>query len=167
MTTLAEKSHVTQNMGFMDRAVRLFIGVIIMGFAYFIGMSGVTGANLGSHEWNVWGSYAMVIALYPILTGMLGWEPLYAMFGVRGCDDAGRNQCGTLPYQFKALIGHSPKYCESDAEHSLEACHDEPEDHPHHKVWRVDEEPMLYPDDRAWHKYFVRTHQVEEKVEKK
>lgn len=150
MTILAEKSHATQNIGLIDRVLRLVIGVAMITTAYYY----TAYANLPAESWDPLGSYTMLAAIYPLLTGMLGWEPLYALFSVRSCSDSGRNQCGTFPYQWKSLIGHAPKYCESDAEHSLEACHDEPGDHPRHRIWRVDHEPMLYPDDKEWHGYF-------------
>lgn len=149
MLTLAEKSHVVQNMGLIDRGVRLLAGMALLAISYYYAVH----ADI---KYEVFEFVAFAIALYPIFTGMFGWDPLYAIFQARTCSDSGRNQCGTLPYQLKAMMGHGPKYCETDSERSLEACHDEPEEHPHHKVWRVDQEPMLYPDDKAWHKYFAK-----------
>lgn len=154
MITLAEKSHVVQNMGLVDRAVRLLIGVALLSVSYFYAIH-------AEGQYQIVEFFSFAIALYPIFTGMFGWDPAYAMFHGRTCSDTGRNQCGTLPYQLKSMMGHAPKYCESDAEHSLEACHDEPEEHPHHKVWRIDEEPILYPDDKAWHRYFTRKQTTE------
>ncbi len=153
MITLAEKSHVIQNMSLIDRVLRVLIGAAMMGgaFYYYNAYGDLQALNV-----EAWGFYALAIAVYPLMTGMLGWDPFYAMFHLRSCSDSGKNPCGTFFYQWKSMTGHTPRYCESDAEHSLEACHDEPEEHPHHKVWRVDEEPMLYPDDRAWHRYFIR-----------
>lgn len=149
MITLAEKSHVVQNMGLIDRALRLLIGVALLGVSYYYAIhSGM--------KFEIFEFYSFAIALYPVFTGMFGWDPFYALFNGRSCSDTGRHQCGTLPYQWKVLMGHAPKYCESDTEHSLESCHDGAEEHPHHKVWRVDEEPMLYPDDKAWRGYFKR-----------
>jgi hypothetical protein len=152
MITLSEKAHPKQNIGLIDRLLRLFIGAALIGAAYYYSAY----VDLVARIWDVWGSFSMMIALYPIFTGMLGWDPFYALFHVRSCSITGRNQCGTLPYQVKAMFGHAPKYTESETEHSLESCHDEPVEHPHHKVWRVDEDPILYPDDKAWHSYFLR-----------
>ena len=155
MITLAEKSHVVQNMGLIDRVLRLFVGVALLSVSYYYAVH-------ADVKYQLFEFYSFAIALYPIFTGMFGWDPFYAIFHGRTCSDTGRNQCGTLPYQWQAMMGHAPKYCESDTEHSLESCHDEPEEHPHHKLWRVDQEPMLYPDDKAWHRYFTRK-QTEEK----
>ena len=149
MITTSEKAHALQNMGLIDRVLRLLIGVALVSVSYYF----VVHAGVKTE---MYAAYLFAVSLYPIFTGMFGWDPLYAAFNGKTCGDSGRNQCGTLPYQWMAMLGRAPKYCESDAEHSLEACHDEPEEHPRHKVWRVDEEPMLYPDDKAWHRYFRR-----------
>ena len=148
MTTLAERAQVLQNMGLIDRVIRLFLGTMILGWTYYFSIQ--PGMN------DDWATYSYGIALYPVFTGMLGWDPFYALFGGRSCRSSGRHPCGSLPYQVKALFGHAPRYCDTDAERSLEACHDDPADHPHHKVWRVDIDPVLYPDDKAWHRYFTQ-----------
>ena len=152
MITRSEKAHPKQNIGLIDRVSRLIVGAILISTAYYFSAY----EDLAARIWDVWGSFSMMIALYPIFTGMLGWDPLYALFQVRSCSISGRNQCGTLPYQVKVMFGHIPEYTESESEHSLESSRDEPFEHPHHKVWRVDVEPVLYPDDKAWHRYFTR-----------
>jgi len=157
MITLAEKSRVVQNTGFIDRIIRLIVGVALLGSSYYYAVH--TGVRVEEFA-----TYFFALSLYPIFTGMFGWDPLYALFHGRTCSDTGRNQCGTLPYQWKAMMGHAPKYCDTDAEHSLEACHDEPIEHPHHKVWRVDEEPIMYPDDKAWRGYLRRKQTTHKKA---
>jgi hypothetical protein len=149
MNTLAEKSHVVQNMGLIDRLLRLLVGVALLSVSYYYAVH--SGVKYEIFEFSVF-----AIALYPIFTGMFGWDPAYAMFHARTCGDSGRNQCGTLPYELKAAVGRAPKYCEGETEHSLESCHDESEDRPRHKVWKVDMDPILYPDDRDWKEYMHR-----------
>ena len=53
-----------------DRAVRVILGIalLIIGFGV---MSGTTGTIVG------------VVALVPLLTGVVGWCPIYALFGFR------------------------------------------------------------------------------------
>ena len=138
----------------MDRSLRLLIGAALIGAAYYFSAY----QDVAVRIWDVWGSFSTLIAIYPILTGMLGWDPLYALLHIRSCGTSPRNQCGTLPFQVKAMFDHVPKYTESETEHSLESCHDEPMERPHHKIWRVDEAPILYPDDKDWHGYFARKH---------
>jgi hypothetical protein len=96
----------------------------------------------------------------------MGWDPLYALLHVRTCSDTGRHQSGSMPYQIVTMFGHTPKYTESDRERSLGSTHEEPEEHPHHKVWRVDQEPAIYPDDKAWHRFFTRKGAKEQAKEK-
>lgn len=152
MITLTKDAHPLQNIGLLDRVIRLLIGAVLIGTSYYY----VAHMDQVASVWDVWGTYAILIAIYPIMTGMLGWDPFYAALHMRSCGDAGRNQAGTLPYQVEAMFGHTPKYTESDSERSLGSTHDEAVEHPHHKIWRVDEDPILYPDDKAWHRYFMR-----------
>ncbi len=72
------------------------------------------------------------------------------MFRVKSCSPTGKNQCGTLPYQFKATMGDAPLVCDISEEHSLESCHDEGMEPPHHKMWRINQNPMIYPDESDW-----------------
>ncbi len=150
MTTLAiVEPSVMQNMGFFDRLFRLALGISMIAFAYYFAVyAGFTSAG--------WGGYAMLISIYPILTGTLGWDPFYAMFNVKSCSLTGRNRCGTLPYEFKAMTGHAPEVCEIDSEHSLESCHDAGVTKPHHKYWRINQDPMIYPDDADWDEFLER-----------
>lgn len=157
MITLSENVRPIENIGLIDRLVRFLIGGgALVYFVFYTEMQ---------HPIMMVASQVLVagVCVYLMITAMLGWEPLYAVFRVKSCSITGRNQCGTIPYQFKALIGHAPKYCESDSEHSLEACHDEPQERPHHKLWKVDQEPMLYPDDATLDAY-VRSQERKEQM---
>ncbi len=51
-------------MGITDRVIRIILGVII--------------AVLGIHFGSWWG----LIALIPLLTGLIGYCPLYTLFGI-------------------------------------------------------------------------------------
>jgi hypothetical protein len=103
--TLAKDSRVLQDVGLVDRVLRLVIGAALMGSAYYL-------ANPIELPLPRWGhAFAFGIALYPIFTGMLGRDPFYAMFNAKTCGDTGKNQCGSLSYQVKAMSGHVPKFC--------------------------------------------------------
>ncbi|MCC6208385.1 MAG: DUF2892 domain-containing protein [Gammaproteobacteria bacterium] len=94
------KLRVVQNIGLMDRGVRVLAGIVLLGGG-FISMVMIDANN--------WGPYAMLISIYPFLTSGIGWDPLYAMFGTRTCTlESGRNQCGTLPYEVDAKLGNKP-----------------------------------------------------------
>lgn len=151
MVTSSDNVHPIQNMGLVDRVLRFAGGALILGaIVLYFEME---------HAWFPLTVmvYATAISIYPLLTGLIGWDPFYALFKIRSCNDSGRNQCGTFPYQVKAMTGHAPRYCDDGEERSLEACHDEPGERPHHALWRVEQEPMLYPDDRTLDEY-VRKH---------
>ena len=56
-----------RNEGSMDRALRIFLGVFLIGMA----LSGVTA----------WGWIAVV----PLITGLFGTCPLYSILGINTC----------------------------------------------------------------------------------
>lgn len=145
MLTRAEKSFACQNIGLIDRILRAIVGsAMLAGGAVFVIQAGEI------HAYNTMEAgmlVMMLVSIYPLLTAIIGVDPFYSAAGIRSCSDRGWNQCGTFPYQVKAALGKAPRYCETDGEHSLASCHDEPVENPHHVYWRVDQEPMLYPDD--------------------
>lgn len=96
---------VAQNLGLFDRIARLVLGWSLLGYAAFDLMFGGATAS--------WHGFAMIIAIYPLMTGMLGQDPLYALIHARSCDTQGRNQCGTMPFEIAAALGKHPT-CSSD-----------------------------------------------------
>ena len=57
-----------KNVGNIDRAVRIVIGIIILGLFFVLNES---------YRW--WA----IVGLIPILTGLAGWCPAYVPFGIR------------------------------------------------------------------------------------
>lgn len=55
-----------------DRIVRIGVGVVLLVIGFGV-VGGTTGIILG------------LVALVPLVTGLVGWCPLYAVFGVRTC----------------------------------------------------------------------------------
>jgi hypothetical protein len=64
---------LTQNVGTLDRIARIALGILVA--AAFLG--GVVTGPLG------WA--AAVVALIMLVTGAVGFCPLYALLGVRTC----------------------------------------------------------------------------------
>jgi hypothetical protein len=157
MITPSEKVRTLENIGLIDRLFRFIIGGAALGYFVLYGLMQHPHLSMTVQV------TITALALYPLITAMMGWDPVYAVFGARSCSSTGRHQCGTLPYQFKAIMGHAPKYCESETEHSLEACHDDTQERPHHTLWKVEQEPMLYPDDATLDAY-VRKQERKERV---
>ncbi len=143
--------YVLQNMGLIDRVARFVIGGAMLAYAVPPYASWGTPLTLGQQ------TLMIGISAYALMTAIIGWDPLYALLHVRSGSATGRNQCGTFPYEVKAMLGRDPNYCDSDeigVEHSLEACHDTPQEQPHHATWKVDQEPMIYPSDAQLNTYF-------------
>lgn len=103
-----------ENIGLLDRMVRFFGGGALMTF-------GVLSALFTGHD--VMSAIAVLLAIYPLMTTIMGWDPIYQLLGTRTCAvEGGRNQCGTLPYEVDSALGHEPKPNEGyNYDHSLTA----------------------------------------------
>lgn len=66
---------MTQNVGCMDRALRIVVGLLLIALAY----TGTIGA---------WG----YIGVVPLLTGLIRYCPAYSIFG---CKTIRSGSCGT------------------------------------------------------------------------
>ena len=63
---------MANNEGFLDRTVRVIIGLVLLAFP--LGVFGIENA----HAWG-W------IGIVPLMTGLVGICPLYSLFGIRTC----------------------------------------------------------------------------------
>ena len=61
----------TPNEGGLDRTFRIVFGLFLILAGY------VTGGT--------WGIVLYVVALVPLLTGLIGWCPLYSLFRIDTC----------------------------------------------------------------------------------
>ena len=59
-----------KNAGNIDRTVRVVLGIIILALWFF----------LPGHA-----KYFALIGLIPLLTALIGWCPLYSIFGINTC----------------------------------------------------------------------------------
>lgn len=160
MIIKSEKVKASQNLGLIDRVLRLVIGTAaLVGGVVFL----QEASELLMQSTGVTVFIVMIASLYPLLTALVGVDPFYFATRIRSCSDSGRNQCGTLPYQIMAMLGTAPAYCESASERSLTACHNEREEHPHHPSWTIDQEPMIYPDDATMDEFAEREKDQENK----
>jgi hypothetical protein len=107
-----------ENIGLIDRMLRFFGGGALM-------IYGVMSAVLTGHD--VVSAIAILLAVYPLMTTMMGWDPIYELLGARSCEvEGGRNQCGTLPFELDSALGHEPKPDAGyDYDHSLAGSHHE------------------------------------------
>ena len=61
---------MTKNVGSIERIIRIIAGLALIAWAL-----------LGSSSMAVWGWVGIV----PLLTGLVGWCPPYAIFGISSC----------------------------------------------------------------------------------
>jgi len=59
---------MTRNEGTMDRAVRVVLGLALLSLVF-----------VGPHTW------VGLVGLVPLLTGLVGFCPVYRLLGVRTC----------------------------------------------------------------------------------
>jgi len=105
-----------QNLGLLDRTVRLVIGGAMLAAGLFL-IAG--GGNV------VYGVGITLFSIYPLMTTMMGWDPLYQAMHSRSCRiEGGRNACGTLPFEVDAALGHKP-VPDHEYDHSLSGSHHE------------------------------------------
>lgn len=58
-----------RNLANWDRALRVFVGALLLYIGFFGGATGILGAACRIFFW------------LPLATGLLGWSPVYAFFG--------------------------------------------------------------------------------------
>ncbi|MGD8886321.1 MAG: DUF2892 domain-containing protein [Gammaproteobacteria bacterium] len=116
MKRFRQKLGVVENLGWLDRTIRVAFGASLISIpCYYL----ITGSLMSP-----WYAFLMLLAVYPIMTGVLGTDLLYNMFGIKSCDTSERNVCGTFPYEIDAALGRKP-VSNSDIERRLENAHHE------------------------------------------
>jgi len=109
---------VVQNIGLTDRLIRFFGGGAILAWGALSLAMGATPTLA---------TVAILIAVYPLMTTVMGWDPFYQLLGTRTCSlEGGRNQCGTLPYEVDAAVGHDPQP-DKEYDHSLTGSQHKPD----------------------------------------
>ena len=87
-----------ENIGVIDRSARLLGGFLLLLPLIFAttNVSDLLMNNL---------TYAIIILSYLMLTGMMGWDPVYMLFNGKTCGTSEKHPCGSYPYQLRALFG--------------------------------------------------------------
>jgi hypothetical protein len=98
MPQLIDKSlqnrYVLQNVGLFDRIIRVVVGLAMIGFWFFYPVESV----------NIWLALLALVGIYPLLSGILGWCPIYAMLHTKTCGSDEHNSCGTFPDQVEHMM---------------------------------------------------------------
>lgn len=91
-----QTSHRLQNIGIIDRFVRVFVGSFMIGVGFFYPMDSMS----------IWLAVLPLAGIIPLLSGILGWCPVYALFHTKSCGMDANNPCSTFPDQLLHLFGH-------------------------------------------------------------
>jgi len=89
-----QNSNALQNIGLIDRTVRVIVGLAMISVVLFYPFESV----------NLWFAILPLLGVYPLLSGILGWCPTYALFHTKSCGTDGHNSCGTFPDQLDHMI---------------------------------------------------------------
>lgn len=87
-------SNALQNIGLIDRLVRIGVGAGMIGVWFFYPVEIVS----------MWFAVLPLLGVFPILSGIIGWCPAYAMFHTKSCGTDEHNSCGTMPDQLNHMI---------------------------------------------------------------
>lgn len=79
------KLTLLQNVGRWERLARFLAGTALGAYGILIALQGRA----------VWPTVAVLASMYPVISAMVGWDPLYHVFGVRTC---GRH-CRQVPFE--------------------------------------------------------------------
>lgn len=114
MKAILKDFGVIQNMGWHDRVVRVVIGAMMIFIPIYLMLTGTPVTT--------WMYVLILVAVYPMLTSIVGFDIFYRMFDVKSCGTSSRNQCGSFPYEIDAALGHNP-IPDNDVIHDLEHSH--------------------------------------------
>lgn len=89
-----QNKNVLQNIGLIDRSTRVILGfgMISVWFLYPI------------ETVNIWYAMLTILGALPLISGIIGWCPTYAIFHTKSCGMDGHNTCGTFPDQLNHMI---------------------------------------------------------------
>ncbi|MGD8570949.1 MAG: DUF2892 domain-containing protein [Gammaproteobacteria bacterium] len=83
-----------QNISVIDRTARIIIGAALIGVWFVVDISSMT----------FWLAALPLIGIIPLLSGIIGWCPVHALFNTKSCGTDSHNTCGTFPYQLQRLF---------------------------------------------------------------
>ena len=101
---------VPQKLGWLDRIIRFIIGTaLIASPVTFLTLSPETPTWLSDGVPMAWPYYVILIAIFPLLTAILGCNPLFALISIRSCGTSAHNPCSTFPFELEVAAGSNPR----------------------------------------------------------
>ena len=93
-----------QNLGLIDRTLRFFLGWAMLVCGY---------CAIERVEYLICGAGILLLSGYPLMTSILGWDPLFQENDSRSCNIKGRDELsGSAPLEAGAAL-----YCELGHDH--------------------------------------------------
>jgi hypothetical protein len=97
--TVHQQKENPYNIGSIDRALRYFIGGVLVGSVFYVNTG--TMASVFGFEFALI-KILPLIGIYPAITAWLGWDPVYALFNIRSASRLKYDVCDSLVEQTKA-----------------------------------------------------------------
>lgn len=119
MRILRKIRAIQENMSVVDRFLRVTAGSMIAEGVLIVPLV-MTMTEISS-ALMVGLPYALTVSFYLLLTGMTGWDPMYAVFHGQTCGLSEKNRCGTFTYQMKAALGLHPDHDKGYEIHALKS----------------------------------------------
>ena len=94
--SIQKHPYAPQNIGIIDRVSRVSVGLVLI-CIWFIFPYPIYADS-------VWFALLPFLGVAPVVTGIIGWCPTYAIFKTKSCGTGKRNNCGTFPDQLDHLL---------------------------------------------------------------
>ena len=99
MDRIEGKIQVVQNIGLADRLIRFFGGGALLSWG---------ALSLVMESTPVLATLAILLAVYPLMTTVMGWDPFYQLFGTRTCSLEGGRNLAHFPMRWMPPSGMIP-----------------------------------------------------------
>lgn len=67
------------NVGSWDRTIRFIVGILVGAYGIFMALQGMA----------IWPIVAILASIYPMLTSLMGWDPIYQFFAHKPKESGG------------------------------------------------------------------------------
>lgn len=114
MGRIISRMVVTPNLGPLNRWFRIMLGIVLLDVA--IAHLQMDGSVV------TWTVYVAWFALYPLITGLLGWDYVHDLIGSKTCDIADRNWGRIFSYKIDTTL-KSNRMANNDYGHRLVGSH--------------------------------------------
>ena len=104
-----------QNIGTIDRVFRILLGLLLLSTMFIASRTTETFLGFTSEEFPY--TWVALLAIYPMLTAILGWDPILQSRGVRSETHLKGDVSGTVKDQVEAVADASKRQWREARQH--------------------------------------------------